>query len=349
MRVIQSSVVSLGALVLLAAAGPATAAPVVQTYAQAIGGQSAAVFSPPCTTFSAPAEVLSFFGSDGVANVVGGNAACGVAADTHTHSAASGSLVDSAALSTSFNAGANSFVGSASGNARPGKVGAEAHGTFSGSVNSLIVDGAQAFGLVRETMTETSPTHANGTPGSLVFAFTIDGKLATTNAATFVTTSTVDVRYQTNSGPIFTLMRGQANNSTSNPGLFAPTAGDDVAGFTVGPGTAIGADVFHTGAIDFIWGTPFDFTLALLAYVAPGTDGTGDVDFASSALLTGIDVRDAAGNPVTDFSIESGTATLYDASGVHFAVPTTTPEPATLALIGLGLAGLGFLRRRHAA
>ena len=46
-------------------------------------------------------------------------------------------------------------------------------------------------------------------------------------------------------------------------------------------------------------------------------------------------------------SDDGGWLNVLDAM-VNYTAPTAVPEPATFALFGLGLAGLGYMRRRRA-
>jgi hypothetical protein len=112
-----------------------------------------------------------------------------------------------------------------------------------------------------------------------------------------------------------------------------------------------------------------DFTnpVSGLTFLSAGDDGTGilaqvDVFGAGLALLGTADIlgNPAAPNPVVDLSAFSGVTRIVirdidDPAGLGFDDFTFTvdvvavPEPASLALLGLGVVGLAFMRRRRVA
>jgi hypothetical protein len=54
-----------------------------------------------------------------------------------------------------------------------------------------------------------------------------------------------------------------------------------------------------------------------------------------------------AGNLITQFSTQAG-ADLELVYNYHLDPPSRVPEPADLAIFGVGLAGFGFMRRKRA-
>jgi PEP-CTERM motif len=76
----------------------------------------------------------------------------------------------------------------------------------------------------------------------------------------------------------------------------------------------------------------------LITDTAPGSAVTSESNVASTAATTA----------ASAFSLLSGHE-AFSAGGIasNFSAQSRVPEPTTLALLGLGVAGLGFIRRRR--
>lgn len=314
------------------AAGSAGAAQ-VETFVVDVAAQSG------FPTYRAPQLIVDFFGGNGVGLPFIGLPVGGLPGVERVNTSSTGPLLDSATASGGGDSifGNWTASGSSSANAAFGKVGAAGAGSMTGSGDANSVSGFEAAALFTDSMTVPDALR-NGQAGTAVLHFSVDGSLAVNggSAAFFA-------NYQKDSGPIFTLMTASIQAGTPS---FFPSTGSGAAGYVITPTSISGGGVFDTVPLEVVFGKPFDLTFGVFAYAIPRA-GSASASFASTALLTGIDIFDAAGRRIDDFSIVSGSGTIYGPNGV---VPVAAvPEPATTALLATGLAGmLVALRRRRA-
>jgi PEP-CTERM motif len=137
-----------------------------------------------------------------------------------------------------------------------------------------------------------------------------------------------------------------------------------IAGDWTGTGQVVTIGVGGNGAEEFasiVFNTPQangDFTGTLDVTCAGHTAqqcGTGAVVSMTGSLVSGAIVFGPSQNPTafagtyTGGNSFDGVATSLNGDVYDWTIDrTSVPEPATLSLLGLGLAGAGFLRRRKA-
>jgi len=196
-----------------------------------------------------------------------------------------------------------------------------------------------------------------GATGAGIFrpTFTIDGSFF--NAGR--TDGQLAFLYAVGSGPDLTAFRLQSSRGILTyleqtgfvsifPGM--SLTGNSTNGFTVAGKTTIAFD------IPIIFGTATDITYSLWAAALPNSSmgqsapSATSIDFLNTAKLTGIEVFDSSGRPVSAFTIVSGSGTRYDRNGVVAAVEPDpvngVPEPASLSLLVMGLIGAFAFRRK---
>ncbi len=332
-------------------AGVTHAAPLLQAYALSAGGSSAFGSQGPfsCATF----------GPDPLAKGVGGGfevglpiqSGCGVGIDKRAASATSGTLSVSSSLGVAFGQPTDPrvFIGTSTGRAGFGNLGVRANASYSGTQDSSVVSGSQAFGI------QTEPMTFGGSTGVGFFrpTFTIDGSFFNLGR----TDSQLAFSYATRNGSNFLGFRLQ--NSRGTISFYGPNGyvtsfpGFNVTG-DLGSGFTVAGSTTFTLNIPIVYGTSTDITYSLWAASLPSssfgqlTPSTGDVEFLSTVKLTGIELFDAAGFALENFTIAAGSGTKYDRNGVVGATDpggsNGVPEPGTLPLLAVAFLAAGRIR-----
>ena len=321
----------------------AFAAPTLDVYAMSAGGQSAFGALGPftCSTFGVDTRANRYNPGYRVSLPTDGPG-CGVASDVRSLIGNTVPVATAASVTAGFGQPLDprSFVGSAEARAAYGDIGVRSAGSYSGSSDSSVVAGSAAGALQTEVFT------FGGASGSGTFrpTFTLDGSLFTQGR----TENEIVFSYSVGNGPMLTTFRLQDSRGSFSiyapGGYVASYPGITVTGNNTEGRLASGSASFQLN-VPITFGAPVELNFALWAGTLPLSSvgqafaSNGTANFYSSVRMTGIEVLNSGGNAVPDFSVTSGSGTIYGAAGV-------VPEPGTWMLLMSGL-GAVALRTRY--
>lgn len=126
------------------------------------------------------------------------------------------------------------------------------------------------------------------------------------------------------------------------------------SGASITPLISSGSGTFSTNVsltTPFTFGTPLHFRVNLQAgsdIYDLGTNGlTSSLNLSNTAQMNAIVVKDSSGN-VIPFDLTTGSGGTLFSQLAPGTSSSAVPEPGTIFLLGVGLIGLGFARRKQA-
>jgi hypothetical protein len=301
-----------------------------------------------------PTAITSYFsdlGGFGVLTDPGGDGIgdCGLSGGISNLTAAAGPLtsVTNLGLTPYSSYPANSFYGSASATANYGSLSIATSGTVNGVQGANGNAETVAFGIASDTLNVACLPAC--TTGYMAFEFGLTGSLTVTNPANGGGGEMqVNVQAGSNNENIF--YSNVAGASVYQGGIEnvggTLYAGQPVPGCLTGSGNFVCTNAtLQTFMMPVTFTGGVSFSFGLLGDTTPDSSQTVTVD-PPDMSLSGIQVYDAGGNLISNFTITSGSGSAYGADGFESGPVSGTPEPGTLISLALGLVFLGLGHRR---